>query len=72
MLTTNKTIAIAIGVSIGRAMARSVKAESMPSEWTGLDAQDGDQLLAAGYAAGSPEWDAAEEAAESAYREAVA
>ena len=33
-----------IGERIGRAIARDVLAEDMPHTWSGLDAQDGDQI----------------------------
>jgi hypothetical protein len=62
-----------IGVRIGQAIARDVRVNpELPREWTGLDPQDGDQLLAAGFERGTPEWDAAEEMAEAAYLEAMA
>lgn len=57
-----------IGRKIGAAIARDVLAEDdLPFEWTGLDAQDGDQLLAAGFVAGTPEWAEAEAAAKAEY-----
>ena len=40
--------AVEAGRAVGRAIARDVIAEDMPREWTGLDAQDGDQLTSAG------------------------
>ncbi len=61
--------AIEIGTRIGRAIAADVNRLKLPRNWTGLDPQDGDQLLAAGIDYGTPAWDAAEEAAEAAYRE---
>jgi len=48
-----------------------VLADDMPREWTGLDAQDGDQLTAAGIQPGSDDWHAAEEAARAAYMAAI-
>jgi hypothetical protein len=42
-MATNMT-AEQVGKRIGRAMARDVLAEDMPREWTGLDAQDIDQI----------------------------
>ena len=32
------------GMYIGHAMARDVIAENMPTEWTGLDPQDAEQI----------------------------
>lgn len=61
-----------IGQRIGQAIARDVLADDMPREWTGLDAQDGDQLTAAGIEPDSDEWEQAERAAEASYRAAVA
>lgn len=60
-----------IGERIGRAIADTVRGERLPREWTGLDPQDGDQLLAAGFAAGTPEWDEAEAAAEAEYHRVI-
>lgn len=60
-----------IGTKVGQAIAKSVISEDMPRQWTGLDAQDGDQLTAAGIEPNTPEWTAAEDAAEKAYREAI-
>ena len=61
-----------IGQFIGNAIARDVIREDMPRRWTGLDAQDGDQALAAGLEPGTPEWDAMEAAARVAYEIAIA
>ena len=61
-----------IGTRIGRAIARDVLADDLPREWTGLDAQDGDQLMAAGYRVGTDDWAAAESAAQTAYLAAIA
>ncbi len=61
-----------IGAKIGRAIARDVLAENMPRDWTGLDAQDGDELTAAGIMADSIEWAEAEAVAKAAYCEALA
>lgn len=67
MTTTTK--ATELGRTIGQAIARDVLADSdMSREWTGLDEQDGHQLLAAGIDADTPEWAEAERAAEAAYR----
>lgn len=66
------TTATEIGIKVGKAIARDVIADDMPREWTGLDAQDGDRLTAAGIDLGTPEWSEAEAAAEEAYRNAVA
>lgn len=60
-----------IGTRVGKAIARDVVADGLPREWTGLDAQDGDVLTAAGLTPGTAEWAEAEAAAEAAYREAV-
>ena len=38
------TTAKEIGTQIGNAIARDVLADDMPRTWTGLDAQDGDQI----------------------------
>lgn len=38
------TTAQEIGTKIGKAIARDVLAEDMPRKWTGLDAQDVDQI----------------------------
>ncbi len=71
MTTTTLTAAIEIGAFVGRAIARDVNRLKLPRNWTGLDPQDGDQLLAAGIDPGTPAWDAAEDAAEAAYRETI-
>lgn len=62
---------IEIGTRIGQAIARSVIADDTAREWTGLDAQDGDQLTAAGIEPNTPEWREAEDAAEKAYLTAI-
>lgn len=69
MTTTTKIEdARLIGARIGKAIARDVIADpDMSSDWTGLDAQDGDQLLIAGFSLGTPEWAAAEASAHEAY-----
>lgn len=54
-----------IGTKIGQAIARDVLAEGMPREWTGLDAQDADQIPE------GVDHDAVEAAAENAYLEAI-
>ncbi len=61
-----------LGADIGRAIARDVLADGMPQEWTGLDAQDGDELTAAGIVPGTIEWAEAEGAAKAAYHAALA
>lgn len=61
-----------LGANIGRAIARDALAEGMPHEWTGLDAQDGDELTAVGILPGTVEWAEAEAAAKAAYEEATA
>ncbi len=65
------TNAIEIGRFIGLAIAADVNRLKLPRNWTGLDPQDGDQLMSAGIDPGTPAWDAAEEAAEAAYREII-
>lgn len=65
-MTTLET-ARKIGLKIGKAIARDVLADDMPRTWTGLDAQDGDQLTAAGIEPNTIEWDEAEDAARQAY-----
>lgn len=60
-----------VGTRVGRAIARSVIAEDLPRGWTGIDPQDGDQFTAAGIEPGTPEWAAAEAAAEAEYRRLV-
>lgn len=67
----NMTTAHEIGTRIGQAIARDVLADNMPREWTGLDAQDGDQLMIAGIELGTPEWEQAEQAAKAAYEAAL-
>ena len=71
-MNATKTNATEIGARIGKAIARDVISERMDRAWTGLDAQDGDQLMAAGIEHGTPEWTEAETAAELAYTEAIA
>ncbi len=61
-----------IGERIGRAIARDTLAEKMPHDWTGIDAQDGDQFQLAGIAPDTPEWREAEAEAELAFRTAIA
>lgn len=56
-----------IGAMIGHAIARDVKAEGMPREWTGLSPEDGDRIVAAGIQPDSAEWAEAEQAAKVAY-----
>lgn len=60
-----------VGTRIGRAIARDVLADDMPREWTGLDAQDGDQLTTAGILPHTAAWEWAEQCAKAAYLEAV-
>lgn len=43
MTKTTETI-WTVGARIGAAIARDVRAEDMPREWTGLDPQDADQI----------------------------
>lgn len=72
MTATNlMTVALETGERIGAAIARDVLADELPTAWTGLDPQDGDQLTAAGVEPGTAEWDAAESAAEGEYRRRV-
>jgi len=61
-----------VGQRVGRAMAADVLREDMPREWTGIDAQDGDQFTAAGIAVDTPEWEEALDAARVAYLAALA
>ena len=61
----------ALGRKIGNAIARDVLAEAMPRTWAGLDAQDGDQLTAAGILPDTAEWEQAERAARDAFLVAV-
>ena len=61
-----------LGATIGRAIARDVLADGMPHEWTGLDAQDGDELTAAGILPGTTEWAEAAVAAKATYDDAIA
>ena len=49
----------ALGRQIGNAIARDVLASDMPRTWTGLDAQDGDQLTAAGIMPDTADWEQA-------------
>lgn len=70
MTTTSK--AKGIGTLIGRAIARDVLADGMSQEWTGLDAQDGDQAQAEGIKPGTPEWEEMEQAAKRAYAQVFA
>lgn len=63
----DETNASKLGRRIGLAMARDVVAEAMPRTWTGFDAQDGDELTAAGMKIGTDEWNEAEAAAKEAY-----
>lgn len=66
-MTTQTTTPAALGTQIGRAIARDVLAEDMPRAWTGLDAQDGDRLIAAGIQPDTDAWAVAEQAAREAY-----
>jgi hypothetical protein len=56
----------AVGQRIGRAIARDVITEGMPREWTGLDAQDAEQIPA------GLDREQVERAARAAYAEAMA
>jgi 3-hydroxyisobutyrate dehydrogenase-like beta-hydroxyacid dehydrogenase len=44
MTTNGLTTVEEVGEFIGRAMARDVKRNGYPVEWTGLDPQDADQI----------------------------
>ena len=55
------------GQKIGQAIARDVIADGLDRRWSGIDAQDADQLTAIGLEPGTPEWAEAEEAARVAY-----
>jgi len=61
-----------IGTRVGRAMARDVLAEGWDRRWTGLDAQDAGQFVAAGIQFDSPAWVRAETASKLAYEDAIA
>lgn len=60
-----------VGTRVGAAIARSVAAEDMPREWTGIDPQDADQIGGAGYVYGTAEYRVAEAAAEAEYRRLI-
>lgn len=45
-----------VGAKIGRAMARDVLAENMPSKWMGLDPQDADIATDDGINPDTTEW----------------
>jgi hypothetical protein len=68
MTTTTHPTPEQIGTRVGAAIARDVLAEDMPRKWTGLDPIDGDVLISAGIAAGTPEWERAEAAAKIEYQ----
>ena len=61
-----------IGRIVGAAMARDEMAEGRYSEWTGLDAQDGDKLALAGLTPDTPEWADAEATARNEYEYLIA
>jgi hypothetical protein len=60
-----------LGRTIGAAMARDAKAEGMPREWTGLDAQDGDRAIADGVMPDTPLWEEMERAAKEEFESRV-
>ncbi len=60
-----------IGRFVGRAIARDVLREGMPREWTGLDSQDTDAIVAAGLPFGSAGYLTAEREAEAEYRRRI-
>lgn len=60
-----------VGTRVGAAIAHDLAREDMPWGWTGIDPQDADQITAAGYAYGSPEYRRAEVAAEAEYRRLI-
>ena len=66
-ILSTEEIARKVGTCVGRAIARDVLAHFMPHEWTGLTAQDGDQLTAAGLELNTDAWRLAERCAEDAY-----
>jgi hypothetical protein len=67
-IEVEKMSATEIGTRIGKAVAIDViTEEGYATEWTGLDPQDADLLLAAGYEVGTKEWEEAESAAKSEY-----
>jgi len=61
-----------IGTRVGEAIAQAVLAEDMPREWTGLDIQDGDQLMGANIHGDDRAWEIAEAAARDAYEVMIA
>lgn len=71
MKSQNGSLPADIGAHIGQAIARDVQRDNLPREWSGLDPQDADRIVAAGYAFGSQEYDAAEQAAEAEYQRLV-
>jgi hypothetical protein len=71
MASSSTSRAVEVGTRVGAAIARDVIRENMPREWTGIDPQDADQITASGIEYGSPEYRAAEEAAETEYRRVV-
>lgn len=60
-----------VAVDVGRAIARDARADGWPTDWTGLDAQDGDQLSEAGIEPGTAEWDEAASIAAESYAAAL-
>jgi hypothetical protein len=56
-----------IGTRIGKAIADTCRTEGIEPVWTGIEAQDGDLLTAAGIEPRTQEWSAAEDAAEAAF-----
>lgn len=64
--THGLTTVEAVGEFVGRAMARDVKRNGYPTEWTGLDPQDADQIPA------GMDADAVEEVAKRVYAEEMA
>ena len=63
--------AMTVGARIGRAIANDVQDEYLPTEWTGLDPQDGDVLTGAGIQPDTTEWEIAERAARDTYQRVI-
>lgn len=66
------SVATSVGRRVGLAIYHDVIAEpDMSREWTGLSAEDGDQLTLAGLLPDTPEWDEAERMARETYEAAI-
>jgi hypothetical protein len=71
-MSTSTINPVEIGTQVGQAMFADAVKNNVDLEWTGIEAQDADQFVAAGLEIGSDEWEEAEEAALAAYVEAAA